>query len=197
MATEYKPYTSQEQSFTLPAEHPYLAKLPNGTADEIVVDKDGNVELVARVGVDKNVRIVGNFSRGKYYSLETNLMRFASKDDDYAGTMLCSALMCRYASKSDEGIYRTWTGVYVKDTSGRTKEEIQAEVDRNAPLTVAGRIPETRYPLGKIEMPKAQDSIMNIWTDAEVTPQTGIEYTRDVNIVVANLDSSIASITQG
>ena len=54
-----------------------------------------------------------------------------------------------------------------------------------------------RYPLGKIEMPKAQDSIVNVWTDAEITPKTGIEYTRDVNIVVANLEAAIASITEG
>ena len=56
---------------------------------------------------------------------------------------------------------------------------------------------ETRYPLGKIEMPKAQDSIVNAWTDAEVTPNTGIRYVRDVNIVVANLEKAIASITEG
>lgn len=53
------------------------------------------------------------------------------------------------------------------------------------------------YPLGKIDMPKAQDSIVNVWTDAEVTPSTGIRYIRDVNIVVANLESAIASITEG
>ena len=58
-------------------------------------------------------------------------------------------------------------------------------------------VEQTRYSLGKIEMPKAQDSIVNVWTDAEVTPNTGIEYTRDVNIVVANIESAIASITQG
>lgn len=55
----------------------------------------------------------------------------------------------------------------------------------------------TRYSLGKIEMPKAQDSIVNAWTDAEVTPNTSISYVRDVNIVVANLESAIASITEG
>ena len=58
-------------------------------------------------------------------------------------------------------------------------------------------IPETRYSLGKIEIPKAQDSIINVWTDAEVTPSTGIGYVRDVNIVVGNLESAIASITEG
>lgn len=193
----YKPYTLQSQAFTLPAEHPYLAKLPDGTADEIVVDRDGNVELVARVGVDKNVRKVGDFNRGYYYSLDTNLSEFASPDYDYGGIMLCNTLQSIYLTSNGDGIYRMWNGVYVKDTSGRTKEEIQAEVDKNAPLTIVAKIPEKRYPLGKIEIPKAQDSVVNAWTDAEVTPNTGIEYVRDVNIVVANLEAAIASITEG
>lgn len=46
-------------------------------------------------------------------------------------------------------------------------------------------------------MPKTQDSIVNVWTDAEVTPSTGISYVRDVNIVVANLEAAIASVTEG
>ena len=183
--------------FTLPAEHPYLAKLPGGTADEIVVDSDGNVELVARVGMNRDVRKVVDFQQGQYYELEVGLKPFASQNEDYNKPVLCSALPSKETTPNNEGIYRTWNGVYVRDTSGRTKEEIQAEVDRNAPLTVAGVIPETRYQLGKIEMPKAQDSIVNVWTDAEVTPSTGIEYVRDVNIVVSNLESAIASITQG
>ena len=68
-------------------------------------------------------------------------------------------------------------------------------MDKNAPLTVVAAMPETRYPLGKIELPKAQDSVVNVWTDAEITPSTGIEYVRDVNIVVSNLESAIASIS--
>lgn len=194
---EYAPYTSQTLTFTLPAEHPYLAKLPDGTADEIVVDEEGNVELVARVGIDKDVREVGDFAQGQYYSLHTSILPFESLYEDYNAPVMCSALPSKNTSSNNEGIYRTWTGIYVKDTSGRTKAEIQAEVDRNAPLTVAAVIPETRYPLGKIEMPRAQDSIVNAWTDAEVTLNTGIKYVRDVNIVVANIESAIASITEG
>lgn len=192
----YSDYVSAESAITLPAEHPYLAKLPDGTADEIVVDKDGNVELVARVGVNKNVRTLTNdFLLGQYYSLQVGFKPFASPNDNYSAPVICSALPSAYYMASREGIYRTWTDIYVRDTSGRTKEEIQAEVDKNAPLTVAAIIPETRYPLGKIELLKAQDSIVNVWTDAEVTPKTGIEYMRDVNIVVANLESAIASIS--
>lgn len=195
--SDYKPYTEQSITFTLPAEHPYLAKLPDGTADEIVVDELGNVELVAKVGVDKNVREVRDFAQGQYYSLGTTIPPFKSPYDNYNAPVMCSALSSKNTSSNNEGIYRTWTGIYVRDTSGRTKEEIQAEVDKNAPLTVVAVIPETRYPLGRIEMPKAQDSIINVWTDAEVTPNTGIGYVRDVNIVVANLESAIASITEG
>lgn len=190
----YKPYTSQTLTFALPAEHPYLAKI-SGKADKITVDKDGNVELVARVGIDKDVREVGDFQRGRYYSLKTRLRAFASSDEDYSGIVLCSALPSRETSSNNEGIYRTWNGMYVRDTSGRTKEELQAEVDKNAPLTVVAAIPEARYPLGKIALPTLPESVSNVWTDAEVTPRTGIEYVRDVNIVVSNLESAIASIS--
>lgn len=193
--TGRNPYASQSLAFTLPAEHPYLAKLPDGTADEIVVDREGNVELVARVGRDDNVRNVKYISVGKFYELSVKLPAFANAASLTSTSALCSAIQS--LSYNTTGIYRTWTGVYVKDTTGHTKEEIQAVVDKNAPLTVFAPIPETRYQLGKIEMPKAQDSIVNAWTDAEVTPNTSIEYVRDVNIVVANLETAIASITEG
>ena len=75
-----------------------------------------------------------------------------------------------------------------------TSKEKAIELLNDVVLYVA--VEPTRYPLGKIEMPKAQDSIVNAWTDAEITPNTGIGYVRDVNIVVANLESAIASITQ-
>lgn len=73
--------------------------------------------------------------------------------------------------------------------------ELVARVGMDAQRTAVAPIPETRYPLGKIDMPKAQDSVVNVWTDAEVTPRTGIGYVRDVNIVVSNLESAIASIS--
>ena len=197
---EFVPYSCQQRTFKLPAEHPYLAKLPDGTADEIVVDSEGNVELVARIGVDRDVRNVDDFSQGKFYSLRTTIPFFASASTPsvlYNRPVLCSALPRKETAVNNEGIYRTWNGIYVVDKSGRTKAETQAEVNRNAPLTVVAVIPETRYSLGKIEIPKAQDSIINVWTDAEVTPSTGIGYVRDVNIVVANIEKAIASITEG
>lgn len=48
-AGTYAPYVGATLPITLPTEHPYLAALPDGTHDEIVIDKDGNASLVARV----------------------------------------------------------------------------------------------------------------------------------------------------
>lgn len=197
----YAPYTFTEQAFTLPAEHPYLAKLPNGTADAIEVDEAGNVELVARVCVDNDVRTISSYVQGSHYSLKTKIPPFSSYDAFASGhgtsIALCSALPSNSSSTSVEGVYRSWNSIIVRDTSRRTKEEVQAEIDKNAPLTVVAVMPETRYQLGKIDMPALPESVSNVWTDAEVTTRSGIKYTRDVNIVVANLESAIASIAQG
>ena len=188
--SEYKPYASQSLAIALPSEHPYLAKLPDGTADSIEIDREGNAELVARVGMDRNVTTVSNFSQGNYYSLKTGLSAYGSPNEDYKHPVICSAIKSKDLNDaSTEGIYRTWTGVYVSDKSERTKEEIQAEVDKNAPLTVVAPIPEKRYQLGKVEVPKLPESTSNVWTDSEVPTSTGVGYVRDVNIVVGKLES--------
>lgn len=48
--SNYRPYTSSTLPITLPSEHPYMAALPDGTHDEIVIDKYGNASLTAIVG---------------------------------------------------------------------------------------------------------------------------------------------------
>ena len=197
--TSFTKYASQSQAFTLPAEHPYLAKLPDGTADEIVVDKDGNVKLVARVMRDTNVTQIAQFVQGQYYELKTSITAFASVNENYAAPVICNALPSRSSSSSSgtDGIYRTWTGIFVKDTSGHTKEEIESDLTKAMPLTIYAIIPTIIYQLGKISIPALPESVSNVWTDAEITPITGIEYVRDVNIVVSNLEKAIASITEG
>lgn len=196
-ATAYTPYVGTSLPITLPAEHPYLAKLTDGTADTIEVDKDGNVSLVARVGIDRDVREIETFTQGQYYNLKTTVKAFASPNTSYSGGEMCSAIPSRNTSPNREGIYRTWTGVYVKDTSGRTREEIQAEIDKNAPLTIAVKIPETVYPLGKVTVPSLPDSISNVWTEAEVQGKTAIEYTKDVNIAYDKLANAIVASVGG
>ena len=49
-ATSYEPYTSNQQTITLPSDHNYLASLPDDTHDELVLRSDGVAVLVERVG---------------------------------------------------------------------------------------------------------------------------------------------------
>ena len=199
-ATEYKPHASQTLTFILPAEHPYLAKLPDGTADEIVVDEEGNVELVARVSkavIDVsqfndwgkgqaiyNFPRDGRYSTGKHTTgkaVISQVLEGVDGRDIYKGSTVGISIGSSTAHLNQ------------CDTVLRLGDAVDASsVDGSSfyyPLMA-----EKRYPLGKIEMPKAQDSIVNVWTDAEVTPRTGIGYVRDVNIVVANIEKAIASI---
>ena len=191
---EYKPHTSQTLTFTLPAEHPYLAKLPDGTADEIVVDEEGNVELVARV----SKAIPKDSDRLDFGAGTDTVVPYVSFPvSGIANKMgiLCNSYQTSYWINKSGYIYcPNGLDIAIRDSRFTSKEKA-IELLNGVVVYIA--VEPTRYSLGKIEMPKAQDSIFNAWTDAEVTPNTGIRYVRDVNIVVANLEAAIASITEG
>lgn len=193
-ASDYAPYSPQSRAFALPAEHPYLAKLPDGTADEIVVDEEGNVELLARVArvlpsEQKIVFVQGGDDFASYVSLT-----FANDSESQKRLMSSAYEAAEWTTKSGYIYCPQKTSIVIRDN--RFTSEAQARELLNG-VVVYIAVEPTRYSLGKIEMPKAQDSIVNAWTDAEVTPSTGIGYVRDVNIVVANLEAAIASITEG
>lgn len=204
-ATEYKPYTSQTLTFTLPAEHPYLAKLPDGTADEIVVDRDGNVELVARVSKASlsASEIRDTWGKGyAIYSWPKDGRYHPSGSSNDTTSVVCDMLK----AESGENIYKgLGIGISVGSTFANKSSctTVIALCDGADPSSIDGAsfyyplMTPVRYSLAQIEIPKAKDSIVNAWTDAEVTPSTGIGYVRDVNIAFANIEDAIASITQG
>lgn len=198
----YEPYVGTSTPFTLPPEHPYLAKLPDGTADTIEVDKDGNVELVARVS-KATIETSQKQPWGKGYSIYDwpNDGRYSSRLSSDGNAIFCDKIKAESAANiyRGNGIGISVGSIFAYDKSCVTVFALGDGVDVSSidgAVLYYPLMTERRYPLGKIEMPKAQDSIINVWTDAEVTPRTGIEYVRDVNIVVDNLESAIASITE-
>nr|UWI30806.1 MAG: hypothetical protein [Bacteriophage sp.] len=215
-AGDYAPHTSQSQSFTLPAEHPYLAKLPDGTADEIVVDKDGNISLIANVWHMTLVEFASSklMNTDKYESTNDakglSGFRINNSEKPSNRRVMCSVLPSEYGSWNKGIISAEWVdglmlkfswseiGITADDSLDARIDKFKAYAANKTDVHIyyaLGDDTKKTYTLGKIEMPKAQDSIINVWTDAEVTPRTSIEYTRDVNIVVANLESAIASIS--
>ena len=202
-ASDYAPYSPQARAFALPAEHPYLAKLPDGTADTIEVDEAGNVELVARVS-----KAIIDASKSFDWGKGKVLYGFP-KDGRYppqGGASGSSAVCEKFEAKDGYSIYKgTDVGISVGSSAAHTENctTVFFLGDGADLSSIDGAsfyyplMTPVRYKLAPIEMPKAQDSIVNAWTDAEVTPSTSIRYIRDVNIVVANIESAIASITQG
>lgn len=211
---EYRPYTSQFRAFALPAEHPYLAKLPDGTADEIVVDEAGNVELVASVGKlvldGDSLPLLEWQAQSNGYSVVYRNVSDASASINSKKFLSDNLRIVTELTSPFDKCAKELGNVYFANNKNlcvgsglagaSQKDAVQAVNgwlnEHNATVYYALDTPKT-YALGRIDMPKAQDSIVNAWTDAEVTPSTSIRYIRDVSIVIANIESAIASITQG
>lgn len=189
-ATAYAPHASTTLPITLPAEHPYLAKLPDGTADTIEVDKDGNVTLVARV---QKVDVSNLPAPTVTTVLDNGLTRYEYWEYVKPEAKLDSAALApAFTSVVDymfkqQGVYVSGTYVVVGATANPT-EALKA----GGYLYTTLATPVT-YQLGKVTVPALPDSISNVWTDAEVTPRTAIQYIKDVNIAYDKLANAIAA----
>ena len=185
-ATDYKPHTSQSLTFALPAEHPYLAKLPDGTADTIEVDSDGNVTLVARatkvqfLETDKyTAQEIPGTSTYLMYSgavlarnkLRTNISFKAGMANNGTVIELDRDQVAKYgATYGTSAVF--WFVPYANEgLSGFNAHEFLKDVDLYLPLAE-----ETHYKLTPIDMPAAPDNIINVWTDAELPAQSTVTY---------------------
>lgn len=200
-ATAYAPYyPSQSLPITLPAEHPYLAKLPDGTADTIEVDKDGNASLVARV----KMTTYDDINKATNYEEKAGGADFqvCLAIDSIFGVGLAVSNVCvdgdvNQYEPVNGGVIK---GRYVRMTKPEKVTDIASakkyliEIGFMAYIAV---VTPVTYPIGKATVPSLPETISNVLTGAEVTPRTGIEYVRDVNIAFANIEDAIASITQG
>jgi hypothetical protein len=190
--SDYAPYASQSQSFILPPEHPYLAKLPDGTADKIIVDKDGNAKLVAVT--TKVMPKDGNIDWNAATATSHANAAFgvpAAKDLSH---FLCNSYITsdRSIDKSGYAYFPLQSGIRIIDDRF-TSKEVAVELLKDTVFYYAAN-EEVTYDLGKINLPAIPEQVSNIWTDAEVIPNTTIDYVRDVSVVVKKLEQAIASI---
>ena len=202
---DYRPYVGTSLPITLPAEHPYLAKLPDGTADTIEVDKDGNVTLVARVGKSQvqptiyNVQPAVSGADGT-----TSRVVIFGNVDGMAHGVSNSGYISRFpngGSTQNENTVRLGYNdlhvyVYTNDASiigDGTTSALNAWLAEHPTDVVYPLATPATYPLGKVTVPALPDSISNVWTDAELTPRTAIQYTKDVNIAYDKLANAIAA----
>ena len=192
-STDYKPHTSQSLTFTLPAEHPYLAKLPDGTADEIEVDEAGNVELVANVGKlvldGDSVQLLNWQAQSNGYSIVYRHVSDASTLMNYKKFLVDNLRIVsgsyypfndyakefgniHFAPNKNLCVGSGLAGASQKDATQAVNGWLK---EHNATVYYALENPKA-YVLSKIEMPAAPDSIINVWTDAELPTQSTVNY---------------------
>ena len=186
---EYTPYTSQEQAFTLPAEHPYLAKIGD-VADEIKVDRDGNVSLIARI--TKTFPSNGQISWGAGTETDSAYVSYRVNGIANVKGISCNSyIVSNWTNKSGYIYCPNGINIAIRDNRFTSKEKAIELLDG---VIVYVETTEKTYSMGKITPPALPESTSNVWTDAELIPNTAIEYTKDINIVVARIEDAIASI---
>ena len=183
---DYMPYTSQSIPITLPAEHPYLAALPDGTHDEIVIDKYGNASLVARVH-----KVILN----EWYQSSINYFIHTLPSDWVTQSAVTSIGIAKPATEDNVG--KIWFGtekriVAYTPRDGETLDSINA-------IGISGYFSQgpVTYPLGKLDIPSLPETISNVWTDAELTTNMSMTYKRDINIAFDNLVQAVVAAAAG
>lgn len=206
VATAYAPYALDECAITLPAEHPYLAKLPDGTADEVRIDAEGNVELVANVGKSLEVKCLQVSTalnqNGKDGTLNA-LVALQITPPMLSGQSMegmCTLFKNGHISKNRDTVrfgantniiylYTVNEGLINDSATADTVNAWFAEHPTEFVYVLATPV---TYPIGKVTVPSLPETVSNAWTDAELTPNTTVKYTRDVNVAYDKLASAVA-----
>lgn len=193
-ATDYSPYVGASLPITLPAEHPYLAALPDGTHDEIVIDKDGNVSLVARV---QKVDVSNLPAPSASDALDNGLTRYQYWSVIDTPAMTDTAIVAP-AFKSVIDFAFPQQGMYASNVS----IIVGASADPTEALRAGGYIYTTlatpiTYSLGKLDIPSLPETISNVWTDAELTTNMSMTYKRDINIAFENIVQAVVAAAAG
>lgn len=192
-ATAHAPYVSTSIPITLPAEHPYLAALPDGTHDEIVIDKDGNASLVARVG---NAVIPAKYDKWgegcAWYSFPkdgaihitgvdvlSDKLQYGKADEIYKGVTIGISIGDIFLSD----VVSTCVFIGDNDIANIIGSTIYYKL--MTPVT---------YSLGKLDIPSIPETISNVWTDAELATNMSMTYKQDVNIIIADLTAQVAAL---
>lgn len=193
-ATALEPYTSQSLPFTLPTEHPYLAALPDGTHDEIVV-RDGRRVLVNRV-----LKYQADGSENVFYNAKGKECYFniADSNSDKPFNVICDKLPTVSSTSNKLGcavdaniLYFMVPDVITDATSAK------AWLAENKPTFILKLAKPVTYNLGKLEIPSLPETISNVWTDAELTTNMSMTYKRDINIAFDNLVQAVVAAVAG
>lgn len=180
-----------------------VCELPDGTHDELVVDGEGNVSLVKRVG---KVVLDGSEDEGWQIKETAEAYRFITyandikgvANDSYIPVGICDRLQPKSRNQTWLNIsgfsYGTGTALYICVSSISTVEDFRAWLTEN-PVTLYYPLatPEI-VSLGTVELPSLVSYGYNtVETDASLPCGTEATYQRDVNIALEKLTEALAT----
>ena len=193
VATAYEPYSGQSVAIALPEEHPYLASLPDGTADEVIIDAYGNVTLVASVTMYKATGdevLFYDAVNDEFYIVGTPIVSGSGYSPEFP--YVASARGTFGFATSDQGeIYMSIPGVITDYDSA------VAWVKAHTPTFYGHAASVSRYSLGKVTLPQLKAGVSNVWIDGGMCGAVTMTYKRDINIAFDNLVQAVVAAAAG
>lgn len=178
--------TRYTNTFNTPSDHTFMAKLSDKIFDEIKVDSEGSVSFIKRVGrIDTtNLNWVKQNTATITYAAPLEIAAKSEKNP-----IRCSVTRSGYTLGGV--LYLEFSGSDAPQTAEDCK---QIFVDLNDPYIYYALAEESTYSLSSITMPKISGNIAFIKIDDEVNNDIEVSYERDLNLVISNIEKTLASI---
>ena len=205
---ENTPYEAPSKPITLPIglQGNELCSLPNGVRDEVRIDKDGNIELVKRVGACPMPKVedVGiEQSQVGADGTHNRIVSFLPPANAASGngaSCVCTHFADGGTTKNRDtirfGANNSRIYVYTSDADvigDGTKEAADAWMAANNVKLLYPLATPIITSLGKIDIPTLPAPVLNAWANDENPTDVKFSYIRDVNIAYEKLASTLAS----
>lgn len=181
-----------------------LRSLPDGTKDELVINADGSGTLVENCPAKKLKDFswfVSNSGSSSYF-YQAALHAKANAPINMVSNAFPTASASITTSNTVEGIATTVAKgdqLRIRYGAEKTADAFASSLSDDAIVVYAAAIPAT-YHIPAINMPALPDLVSNCWlsaTDASgaaIPCEIGIEYRRDINKVIEDIETAIADI---
>ena len=191
-ATAYEP----PNVTTTPLPEVELRGLPNGTCDELVIGADGTCRVernVTEYEVQGTETIrVGEHSNGQKYATVTGIAFISS-----SSSLLSDRYSCGAYGTIDKYAYVPNAKDLVINDSRFTDNETAKSILASEKPRFVFVVNQTTEPQSPVTLPTLPALTFNQYHDADVPSDTSVEYARDINIVLANLESVQAALLGG
>ena len=202
-ATAYEP--PQVTTTPINLDGNVLCSLPDGTCDELHIDGGGNVVLEKRT---QTIQLDGD---GTWIKNDTPYVHYTSPWSQYDGSPSGYSSDRHFIDKlpasaaMPNGLYSAntnGTSAYLREpTFASDVADIKEWMGANKPVVVIPLLEPQTIPLPSVTLPALLAPICNVYADAEASgtgyamgPDVELEYIRDVNIALADLEAKIADL---